>query len=243
MWEDRFPRLWPMLERASVIVLGTLLFTLFSLPVITMPAALCGLYRAVRPLVTRSSAGEMLLDFWGGFRENLVHGTIAGLLAILLTVSAWLWVWMLWRQPGALMKALGWVFVWAGFFGLMVHVYLWPLLAWYPQTALKALKRAAMLALAHPLWALLGVVAPLGVLAVPVLLGLPLHMLLPLFILAGPALMVFASASCAWRAMKRYAPEDEFPTGPDPFEDPPGDSGQTGAGKAVADKTAAGGER
>lgn len=229
LWEDRFPRLWPVLERASVIVLGTLLFGLFSIPVITIPAALCGLYRAVRPLAAGSSGSELLVDFWSGVRENWLQGTLAGALAILLTTSAWLWVWLLWLQPGAATRAIGWLFVWAGFFGLMVNVYLFPLLAWYPQSAFQALKRAALLALAHPLWAIAGVLAPLAVMVIPTLF-LSLTVVVPLFMLGGPALMAVCSAHFAWRAMKRYAPEDELPTGPDPFEDQPADAGAKAAG-------------
>lgn len=219
MWEERFPRLWPLLERLATLILATLLFLLFSLPVLTIPAALCGLYRALRSIATGARSGELMADFWGGVRQNLVQGTLGGVIGLLFCVSSWLWVLMLWQQSGLLLQLAGWLFVWLGLFGIMVNVYLWPLMAWYPQPALKALKRAALLAVAHPLRALGGALLPPMVLAVPYFVGVGLNLLLPVYVLVGPALAVTVSAHFAWQAMKRYAPDEEFPDGVDPFEE------------------------
>jgi uncharacterized membrane protein YesL len=221
VWEDRFPRLWPFLERASILVLGTMLFILFSLPVITLPAALCGLYRVVRPLTGGWSSGDLVSNFWAGLRENWLQGTLAGLISLFVTTSASLWVWMMWQQPDFLSRVIAWFFVWVTFYLLMVNVYLWPLLAWYPQPALKAIKRAAMLAIAHPVWGSLGVIGPLAVVIVPLFLGTALSWVVPVLVLVGPAAMVTVSGAAAWRAMRRYAPEEGFATGPDPFEEEP----------------------
>lgn len=216
--EERFPRLWPLLERLSILILASLLFLLFSLPVLTIPVALCGLVRAIRPLATGGRTGHLVADFWSGMKENLVQGTLGGLIGLLFTTSAWLWVVMLWRGAGTTMHLVGWLFVWVGVFGLMVNVYLWPLMAWYPQPAFQALKRAASLSVAHPLWALLGVLAPPVAVVVPFLLGVSLRWLLPFYLVIGPSLAAALSACFAWQAMQRYAPDAEFSDGVDPFE-------------------------
>lgn len=203
----------------STLILATLLFLLFSLPILTIPMALCGLYRALRSIATGARTGELMADFWGGVRENWVHGSLGGLVGLLFASSAWLWVVMLWQQASVVAQLAGWLFVWLGLFGLMVNVFLWPLMAWYPQPALKALKRAALLAVAHPFRALLGALVPPVVLVVPFFVGVPLNLLLPLYVLVGPSVVVCVSAYFAWQAMKRYAPDDEFVDGLDPFED------------------------
>jgi hypothetical protein len=63
-WEERFPRLWAVGERVSVLVIGGLLFYLFSALVITLPAALVGLFAAVALLVRPGVPGDTIIRFW-----------------------------------------------------------------------------------------------------------------------------------------------------------------------------------
>lgn len=200
---QRNPEFWALLEKISLIVLGSLLFWLFSLPLVTAPAALAALLAAAGTLV-REEGEDWFLLFWRTFRASLGRGLLLGLLNLLLVAILyvdfrffWTWVHPVGRVIAFLFGALGMLLA-------LVNAYAWPLLAWYPQPLKSLLKRAFLLAGAHPFPVLGGLV---GVaLAWFLLLLLPGRLLfLPL--LVGPGLGAAILSFAAWRAMRRYDPE------------------------------------
>ena len=58
---------------------ANLLFVFFSLPVITLPAALCALNR-VCLLIYREGNSLLWLDFWGEFRQSFLRSLLPGAL-------------------------------------------------------------------------------------------------------------------------------------------------------------------
>jgi len=228
--EERFPRLWAVLERLSVIVFSSLLFWVFCLPValiglldflvdsawITVPAgilavllcvpqALVGLFYGTVGLV-RPAQGETLGRFWRGFRRTYL--TAAGLGALNLVVAGILFVdirffWVL---------GTWWSQVIASVFGslavvqILANIYAWPLLAWYPQPLMQLVRRAVLLTAAHPILGLSAVLS-VFVFIVSFLFAVPsgLMGLLPAI---GPGMISVLISLYAWRAMKRYAEEE-----------------------------------
>lgn len=200
---ERNPELWALLEKISLIVLGSLLFWLLSLPVLTSPAALVALFAAASTLV-RKEGGDWSLLFWRSFRANLGRALLLGFLNLLLAAIIYVDIRFFWLWGHPLGKAVAFLFGALGMLLALVNAYAWPLLAWYPQPLKPLLKRAFLLAGAHPFPILGGLV--LVAVAWFLLLLLPgrLLFLLPL---VGPGVGVAILSFAAWRAMRRYDPE------------------------------------
>lgn len=206
-WEERFPRLWAVGEWLAVLIVGGLLFYLFSALIVTIPAALVGLYAAVAALI-RPVEGETIGRFWRGFRRTFGRALLLGLLNLVVGAILWFDFRFFWAMGTTLTKGVAMVFASLGFVLAMANVYAWPLLAWYPQPLGKVIRRSALLAAAHPFHALAGILVATVALVALSLLPVALKAFLALL---GPGVWVLGTGFFAWHAMKRYAgPEDEF---------------------------------
>lgn len=202
---ERNPKLWAALERLSALVLGSLVFWLFLIPVVTAPAALAGLFGATRPLV-RGKEDDGFQLFWTTFRRSFGRALLVGLLDLVVGVILWVDIRFFWALGHPAAKAAAFLMGSVAIFALLVNLYLWPLLAWYPQPIGALLKRAGLLAAAHPFTALAGwLVAAVAVFLLILLPG----QLLALMPLLAPGLTVAIMAYAAWRTMARYAGDDE----------------------------------
>jgi uncharacterized membrane protein YesL len=202
---ERNPKLWSFLEKVSALVLGSLAFWLFLAPIVTWPAAVAGLFAAVSPLV-RGGHDDWFVLFWKTFKQVFGRALTLGLLSLLLLALLYVDIRFFWALGHPLANVA------AFFMGsllallLMISLYAWPLLAWYPQPLPALLRRAFLLAAAHPLPAVGGWLVSGGVVLVLSLLPGRLLFLLPLF---GPGLVVAILGAFAWIAMRRYVGEDE----------------------------------
>lgn len=206
-WEERFPRLWAFGERVSVLVVAGLMFFLFSVLIITIPAALVGLFAAIAGLI-RPVPGETAIRFWNGFRRSFGRAFFLGLIDLAAIVLIW-FDYQILRSLGTPLGLVGaYAFASLGFVVALGNVYAWPLLAWYPQPLGKLLRRSLLLAGAHPLQALAGLIAPLAMVVLLAALPGPAKSL-ALFL--GPGIGALGLGAAAWWAMKRHAgPDDEF---------------------------------
>ena len=76
----------PFFQKISKIAdffLGSLVFLICSLPVITLFPALCALYYAMAKVVRYGSGGSTLKTFFQGFKMNLRQGLILSLITVL----------------------------------------------------------------------------------------------------------------------------------------------------------------
>lgn len=204
-WEERYPGLWEAADRLSTVVISGLLFWTFSLGIITIPAALVALFAGVGTLV-QPARGETLSRFWQAFRHCFGRATLLGLLDLIAASLLYFDVSFFWALGSPLGRGMAYVAAVIGALLVLVNIYAWPLLAWYPQPLGALLKRSLLLAGAHPLWALGGLGA--------VVLWLGFCLVLPgplagLGVLLGPGVGALGISLAAWQAMKRYAPEEE----------------------------------
>lgn len=192
----------------SVLVIASLLFWLFSGLVITIPAALAGAFAAVSGLV-RPSPGDTMFRFWHGFRRCFLPATLLGVLDLVVFASAYLGVRLFWEMGSPVSKAVAVIYGSLAMLAVMVNVFVWPLLVWYPQPFTSLIRRAFFLAGAHPFQTLGALAAALLALWLLTLLPGPLLGFLPAL---GPGLAVTMISYVAWHTMKRYAPpDDEIP--------------------------------
>jgi uncharacterized membrane protein YesL len=204
-WEERFPKLWAFGERVSVLVISGLLFYLFSALVVTIPAALVGVFAAVASFV-QPVEGDTIPRFWNGFRRTFGRALALGLLDLVLGVILWADFRFFWSMPSTVGKVFAFVFASLGMVLALANVYAWPLLAWYPQPLGKLLKRSLLLAAAHPFSALAAVAGWIVLVVAVVLVPGALKGLL---VLIAPGAFAVVTGVCAWLGMRRYAGEDD----------------------------------
>lgn len=202
---ERNPKLWSILEKVSIVVLGSLAFWLALLPVVTAPAAITALFAAVGPLVRgRDEDGFSL--YWQAFRTTFGRSLLLGFLDLLLGLLFYLDLRFFWGLGTPVGKAAAYFLGAPALLGLMINFYAWPLLAWYPQPLGPLLKRSFLLAAAHPFAALVGWIAVGG--AILILLLVPGQWLFILPVV-GPGAVVAILGGAAWFSMRRYAGDDE----------------------------------
>lgn len=207
-WEERFPRLWAFGERVSVLVIGGLLFFIFCAPIITIPAAMAGLFAAVGGLVRPPGQGETIGRFWRGFRRTFGRSLLLGLIDLVVGAILWVDFRFFWAMGSTAARIGAFAFVSLGVVLLLANCFAWPLLAWFPQPLGGIVKRSLLLSAAHPFHALIGV---LGIVLVGALLIVLPGPVKSLPVLLGPGLIAYFAGYGAWGAMKRYAgADDEF---------------------------------
>ncbi|MCC7021769.1 MAG: DUF624 domain-containing protein, partial [Thermomicrobiales bacterium] len=119
-------------RRMGIMVTANLLWLLLSLPIVTWPAATAGLFALVRQVV-QEELGEAprdarLADFWAGFRQHGLRGTLlalldlAGLTAIVVALAFYL------QSPAEPLRWLSGPIAMIGLVWLMAQIYLFPLL-------------------------------------------------------------------------------------------------------------------
>lgn len=197
---ERNPKLWSFLEKVSGLVLSSLAFWLCLIPVVTAPAAFAGLFAAASPLV-RGQEEDWFSLFFRTLRGVFGRALLLGLANLLLAGLLYVDIRFFWALGHPLAKAAAFFLGSLAMLALMINLYAWPLLAWYPQPLGKLLKRAFLLTAAHPFTAVAGWVSAGLLLLVLTLLPGQLLFLLPLF---GPGVLVATLAAFAWRSMRRY---------------------------------------
>jgi uncharacterized membrane protein YesL len=173
-------------RRLGILVTANLLWLLLSLPSVTWPAATAGLFSLVRQVV-REELGEasrdaQLSDFWAGFRQHGLRGTLltlldlAGLTAIVVVLAFYL------QSPAEPLRWLSGPIAMIGIVWLMAQIYLYPLLIQRTESnPLEVLREALLTALRYPL-------SSLSLLLTSIVVAVPA------VILAGPVLIVLFSA-------------------------------------------------
>lgn len=158
----------------------SVLWLVFSLPVITIGASTTALYAAAYHSV-RKKEGGLWQSFWGAFKENFKRSTLIWLIVLvimaLLTVDVFVLRFI--RLSGGAMGFLYWpvIFIWC--VALTWAVYTAAYAARFTGTVREVLKFGAMLMAFHPIQAL-------GVL-LPLLGGLAMTLLVPFMALVVPA--------------------------------------------------------
>lgn len=137
MWK----RLWYLLSTHFFDLLrANLLYVLFTLPVVTIPAAICGLYAVVLQY-WRIGYGELFGVFWREFKANFFASLVLTLALVAIPICCW-------RFTAPYGEVISYVVTAA------ILAFVLILLGWlYPQLALlklrpwQALRNAAILTL------------------------------------------------------------------------------------------------
>lgn len=192
-------------DRILTFVLANVLWFVFAVLIVTLPAATAGLFAALAPLA-RGHDTELFATFFGTMRRQWLKSTllfaadllVAGLIALNMRLLdmmnlAPLAVWLL--------RSL---YLFVALAALMANVYLWPLLVLFDLRLRRLLSASVRLAFAHPAWTLL----TLALALIP--LGIGLVVPLWITVLAVFSTSVLAINWGAWQVIRRYATPDEL---------------------------------
>ncbi len=196
--EDR-AEIGGQLEKWASFILANLLWGIFSLPLVTMPAATAGLF-AVMSKRARGEQVELFSEFFGAARRLWLKATALMLINLLaggfLALNLLILTQMDTADPAAFVARSLTLFGAAAL--LLANLYAWSLLV-VVDLPLKALIGAAVrLAFSYPLWSA-------GVL-VAALIPIGISLLLPVgvFMLATASACAWIITAGTWRVMRKH---------------------------------------
>lgn len=184
------------------LVKANILFCLFCLPVVTIPAALKAMTR-VCVLLLRGEPLDLWPDWWGAFRRNFLRTTAAGAAIALVLGAAGVGVGFYGKgmAENGLLAAPALLLTAAMAVVVMSLFSLFPLLE-FSELRLGEAVRSAMLLVLVRLPQNFAVLALLAVLVIAYLLAYPYST----FVLAATALSLFWLTACfaAWPGLEKY---------------------------------------
>ncbi|MBS6398224.1 MAG: YesL family protein [Clostridiales bacterium] len=197
-----------VLGRAADFLILSLLWVVFSIPLITLGASTTALYTMTLRMV-RDEDGKLIEGFWNAFRSNFKQATVIHLILTAVTVLLWIY----WRAVSALDGSLRMVFT--AVFGLfllqwlLVVQFIYPVLARFQNSVLNILKNAWVMAVSGLPYFLVSLVFT-GLPLWTLLLNTNLFvMILPLWIFMGPGLIAWLNSFLFHQCFKKYIPEEE----------------------------------
>ncbi len=180
----------------------SVLWLVFSLPILTIGASSAALYAAVYHCLRRGKPG-LWKHFWNAFRENFKRSTLAWLieLAVLAVFFLDAAVFRSIRLSGGAMGGLYWAALFLEAVALTWTAYVAAYAARFNGTVRDVLRFGLVLLRLHPLRAL-------GVM-LPILVGLALCLMVPFTVLFAPAAVCWACSYSLEQVFRLHMqPED-----------------------------------
>lgn len=132
----------------------TILWAIFSIPVITVGASTVALYTVTLKLV-RSQEGEITKQFFKAFKDNLGQGIVAGLLMLVIGFVLAANIYFYWAQSGTFSKTILLAQVILAYVYLMLFDYIFAVIARFKNKTLTLFSIAFVLSFKNFGWTLL----------------------------------------------------------------------------------------
>ena len=128
----------------------SLLWILFSIPVVTAGAATAALYYTVNKTV-KNERGYIFQQFFSAFAENFKQATIVWLILLVAfaVLGADYYIMLLYAQAGYAIAKFRFVFLVMAIIILMWSLYIFPYIARFDDSTKNVLKNTAILAFGH----------------------------------------------------------------------------------------------
>lgn len=172
-------------RRIGMLLVANVLWLGLSLLIVTWPAATAGLFHLTRRVVeeelTNTEYEARLRDFWEGFRQHWLRGTLLSLLNVVFFVVLLVALWFYGRSSEQLLRFLIgpvalFALAWTG-----AQLYLYPLMIQRPERhAWPVAREAFLMAISYSSYTLSLLLTALAITAGAI-------------ILAGPILLVYFS--------------------------------------------------
>jgi uncharacterized membrane protein YesL len=205
----RMPSLMPEpgspFDRIMTFVLANLLWFVFAVLIITLPAATAGLFAVLAPLV-RGTDTEIFATFFGTMRRQWLKSTVVFgadvLIGAMIVIN--FSVLDLMKPPGPVFWFFRSIYIFLAIAALMVNLYLWPLLVLFDLHLRRLVKVSLGLAFTHPVWSLF----TLGLALLPLVLAMFAPPLLSVMVVFSTTVLIINWGT--WQIIKKYAAPEEL---------------------------------
>ncbi len=205
-WFDSDNAVMKALSKVFDVIYLSIVFLLFSMPVVTMGASLTALYYATVKVVRRER-GYIFSEFWRSFKTNFVQATIAWILFLVMMALMFFNVQVMNQEGGEMGGYLVGVYIAIGILVLATACYLFPVLSRFELKNLKLIRFSFFLSMRHALTTLL-LLAVIGASLVALYAGLYWPQTVILFCVV-PALCTWPYSLLMERVLKKYTPQQE----------------------------------
>lgn len=163
---------WNTYDYLGTLILVNILWVLCSLPVITLPMTMSGLFRVTNRIAAYEETG--VRDFFSGIRDNIwrslrLCGAFSGvLLLLIINILFYLRMMTLWSWTGAILSgAMIWLVMFVGLLG----IYCFPLLGQRETSTWQIIKTGMFLVLDNARYSIGLLMVGLAILMVSLLSG------------------------------------------------------------------------
>jgi uncharacterized membrane protein YesL len=194
-----------LVDKITTVVLANLLWFIFAVLIVTLPAATAGLFAVLAPLV-RGRDAEFFATFFGTMRRQWLKSTVivaadvllGGVIAINLSILSVM------NLPDPLFWFLRSVYILLGMTALLANLYVWPLLVLFDLRLRRLAAVSLKLALTHIRWSLL----TLGLALLPLSLALIAPLIFGVAVFFSTAVLIVNWG--AWRVIEQHATPEEL---------------------------------
>jgi uncharacterized membrane protein YesL len=213
----QMPNLTPapgsLVDRIMTVLLANLMWFVFAVLIVTLPAATAGLFAVLAPLV-RGRDAEFFATFFGTMRRQWLKSTVivaadvllGGLIAINLSVLNVM------NPPGPVFWMLRSTYIFLGIAALLANLYAWPLLVLFDLRLRRLVTVSLKLAFTHMRWSLF----TLGLALLPLSLALIVPLVFSVIVFSSTVVLIVNWG--AWRVIEKYATPEEFAALDRPWE-------------------------
>ena len=164
---------WIFMGKLFDMVLLSVLWLVFSLPVVTIGASTTALYYVALKLAN-NEGGYTVRSFWQAFKQNLIPGIPLGMGGMVLGAFCSFDIYICSQMGGALALLLQWILLLLTVLLAMISAWLFPLVARCKTDWKHLLVMAFMMAMKNLGWTVLMLVTTLCMLAIGVFRFAPL---------------------------------------------------------------------
>lgn len=146
------------LGKLADVVICNIMFCLFSIPVVTVGAALTALFTCMQQLISEEeteSDGLIFRTFWRAFRQNFKQATLLWLICLLAFAFLGIYYWITQSMTGTVGRVYQVTFYILALVFLFGFLYIFPLQARFRNKLRYTLRNAWLLSIAALPWTLL----------------------------------------------------------------------------------------
>jgi uncharacterized membrane protein YesL len=194
-----------LFDRIMTFVLANLLWFVFAVLIIPLPAATAGLFAVLVPLV-RGQDAEIFAKFFGTMRRQWFNSTLIMVADVVigLAIAINFNVLNLMNPPGPVFWLFRSVYIFLVLATSMTNLYLWPLLVLFDFPPRRLVAVSVRLALTHVWWSLF----TLGLALLPLVLAAFAPLLLSVVFVFSTIVLIISWG--AWRVIEKYLTPDEL---------------------------------
>lgn len=189
-----------VLSKLVDIVIASVLWLIFSLPVITIGASTTALYYTCVKVIRRGRS-YVWQSFWKSFKENFGEATILWLFILIFSSVLGLNIRFTLQMTGTLGQILRGVYLLMEVLLLIAVIYIFPILSRFSMDKRAIMKMAFLLSIKH---------LPFTVIMAVIVIGMGvLNYIIPILIFVSPAITVLLCSLLMERILKLYIESSE----------------------------------